>query len=165
MNSVELACLGECLIEIRFLGVYPRDMIPPPTVYPSCLIANTDTSNEPGMHWVAIVYASPNRTEFYDSFALPPYLHNIDLLPTYTNPKRVQSLYSVQCGEHCLYYLYLRSLGYSIYDVVNRFSNDYNCNDKFVKSFVMTHRSRCPIHYTCQCPHLQSSRSCHSLLK
>jgi hypothetical protein len=163
MNSIELACLGECLCGLRFLGVFPRDMIPQASHYPSCLIANTDTNGEPGSHWVAIVYVSPQETEFFDSFALPPYMYNIRLLCTRSSVKQIQCNFSTTCGHHCLYFLYLRSLGFSIYQIVNSFDTEYHRNDSLVRDFVSYHRSKCPVHFTCQCPHVQTCRSCHSL--
>ena len=55
-----------------FVGTYPRDMLPK-TLHQStaALVINTDTSDKPGQHWVAI-YISNGHGEYFDSFGLLP---------------------------------------------------------------------------------------------
>ena len=55
-----------------FIGVYPRDQLPVIKTLPCALVANTDDSKNPGEHWVAM-YFSRTKTEYFDSFGLPPY--------------------------------------------------------------------------------------------
>jgi hypothetical protein len=38
----------------QFKGTYPRDMLPTINRLPACVVINTDPSNEPGEHWVAV---------------------------------------------------------------------------------------------------------------
>jgi hypothetical protein len=38
----------------QFKGTYPRDMLPKINHLPSGIVINTDPSNKPGEHWVAM---------------------------------------------------------------------------------------------------------------
>ena len=56
-----------------FQGVYPSDK--PPTIvssYPALFIANVDTSDKPGSHWIAFYVTKDQKGEFFDSYELPP---------------------------------------------------------------------------------------------
>ena len=67
-TDVELDEIGTYLFGKQFIGVYAQDTIPlGKTGY---LIANTDISNQPGTHWVAIVITAKN-IYVYDSFGRP----------------------------------------------------------------------------------------------
>jgi len=49
-------------------GVFSIDTLPE---HPRLLVCNTDPSNEPGRHWVAICVRD-GRREFFDSFGRAP---------------------------------------------------------------------------------------------
>lgn len=158
MNTDEINKLLERLVdpdEVRFLGVFSRDTIPPSTDinnFPSCLVANTDTSNEPGFHWVALFYRNPETFEFYDTFAQDPlqYSFSPSTLPTNVicNHRRLQGLDSTVCGQHCIYFLYHRSLGFSMLEIVKRFSvSNQRGNDLFVAKFASDHSHK-PIRFS-----------------
>ena len=60
-----------------YLGSYAADQVRnTSSFYPCCLIANTDPSELPGMHWVAIFYPNPNELEFFDSGGNSPTAFN-----------------------------------------------------------------------------------------
>jgi len=68
MNTLEI---NNSLKKFKtFLGAFPKDKLPK-TRKPCGLIINTDSSNNPGEHWVAI-YTDNNCSEYFDSFGLPP---------------------------------------------------------------------------------------------
>ncbi len=155
MNSKQLACVGEHLLKcsyFKFLGVFPRDEVPKVTSYPTCLIANTDTSEEPGTHWIAISYISPYETEFFDSAALPPEFYGFTLPYVNTSTYRIQSLTSNVCGQFCLFYIFYRSHGYSLSSIISMFSSsDHMWNDSQVRKFYNKAKRASPICYTCAC--------------
>ncbi|MDI9312985.1 MAG: Ulp1 family isopeptidase [Limnohabitans sp.] len=112
-----------------FKGVYPRDKIP--RIFnnrPSGIIVNTDSSLEPGEHWVSIIIHNKNG-EYFDSFGLPP-LHK-DLINyldsacpegwTY-NSSTIQHTDSKSCGLFCICYINSRTSGLSFSQFISSFS-------------------------------------------
>src|SRR5882757_7533519 len=55
-----------------FRGVFPCDLLPTKISYPSAYGINTDSSNKPGEHWVAVFFTPMRKAEYFDSFGLPP---------------------------------------------------------------------------------------------
>ena len=52
-----------------FQGVYPSDLLPASVShYPALYIANVDTSDKSGSHWVAIYFTKEQEGEFFDSY-------------------------------------------------------------------------------------------------
>lgn len=68
MNTEELLTVLSCdgLTKDLFLGVFPRDALPPKPVKKKtfCFIINTDPSNKPGLHWLAI-FVNGGKGEFF----------------------------------------------------------------------------------------------------
>ena len=144
---------------MRFLGVFARDEIPKPQQYTSCLIANTDEADQPGMHWVAIIYLAKKKTEFFDSFAFAPITYNVNLPNAKSSAYRIQSTTSTVCGQFCLFYLYYRSLGHSMFKIYTMFSPNYIANDTLVRTFVRLAKRNTSACFSCQCPHSQTCTS------
>ena len=65
-SDTQLREIGDEVLGRRFIGVYPQDEIPLGRT--GLIIANTDTSNAPGVHWVAMVL-TPKTIYVFDSFA------------------------------------------------------------------------------------------------
>ena len=122
----------------HFLGVFPRDMIPKHTGNGS-LIANTDTSDKPGTHWVAM-YKENHECEFFDSYGRAPFENNFLEIRTRHNKVKLQSDYSQVCGHYCLYFLYFRSRGNNLNEIIN--SLKYN-GDFIVEEFVAKNFNKC----------------------
>lgn len=56
-----------------FQGVYPSNKLPTSiSVYPALFIANVDTSEKPGSHWLALYFTNKQEGEFFDSYGLHP---------------------------------------------------------------------------------------------
>ena len=56
-----------------FQGVYPSDKLPTGfSSFPALFIANVDTSEKPGSHWVAFYFTKDQKGKFFDSYGLPP---------------------------------------------------------------------------------------------
>lgn len=126
-----------------FLGVFPSNYLPMQIPkFPSCFVANVDSSEKPGSHWVAFYLPGPGEMEFFDSYGNSPdfyqgpieeytYRHHV----TY-NPHVIQSHNTAVCGQHCVYYLYSRCRGRTLKECVSPFENNRICNDRRVYNFV-----------------------------
>ena len=61
------------MLSTIWLGVFPADRLPSRiTQFPRGLVANTDPSTKPGMHWVAMYFPDASTSEFFDSYGFPP---------------------------------------------------------------------------------------------
>lgn len=129
---------------VNFIGVLPRDKVPdldqgwPLARYPAALVANADSSTEPGSHWLAMYMLTRNSVEFFDSFALPPSYYSLSL-PSSTISvcsRALQSDTSSLCGHYCVYYLIRRAQGHSPLSITNAFSKFYlDWNDSQLANF------------------------------
>ena len=102
-----------------FRGVYAKDETPKlprdKKKYPLSFIVNTDRLGEPGEHWVAAYYTSPNAGEFFDSYGRAPSTLGFTRkrLPgiVRVNKVKLQSLHSNVCGQYCIYFIAMRARG------------------------------------------------------
>ncbi|KAK3704916.1 hypothetical protein QZH41_005383, partial [Actinostola sp. cb2023] len=60
------------LLRPAFLGVFPADRLPTTHRSGTGLIVNTDPSDRPGTHWVAMYWDNEGRAEFFDSYGQTP---------------------------------------------------------------------------------------------
>ena len=131
-----------------FRGVYPRNKLPAYVTYPSIFIINTDTSDKPGLHWVAVSFNSFGYGEYFDSFGIPPlhseilnFVQRHSFHPYRYNSRFLQDMTSSTCGLYVIYYVLLKSRGCSLSRVVFPFSSRYqNVNDKKVAHLVRAFR-------------------------
>jgi hypothetical protein len=88
-----------------------------------CIIFNCCPSTEPGKHWLVLILDDTKELcwQFFDPLAQDVFCYSrtlwLVLQPfhrVWRNEKRVQSPLSVQCGEHCLLFIY----GYKKYRVI-----------------------------------------------
>ena len=145
-DNLRTLALRDQLLGDSFLGVYSVNGLPsihPTRKGPVTLIVNTDTTNLPGQHWIAIYIDKDNTGEVFDSFGrLPPsYVQRwMNLRTRYWSHSKecVQSLFSTQCGAFCLYYLYHRIRGYPLNVILSHFDYIFlHCNDRIVENFVL----------------------------
>ncbi len=114
-------------------------------------IINTDPSDLPGEHWVAVYLTREGSGCFFDSFGNAP---DSDRFPTSIknflisntpvvlySTKRVQDFTSDVCGQHCVFFLYHLANGRDYSHVMKLYSDDYIKNDKMVSLFVKRLRS------------------------
>ena len=128
-----------------FQGVYPSDKLPTRvSSYPALFIANVDTSDKPGSHWIAFYFTKDREGEFFDSYGLPPskysraftsFLNNNSNSWKF-NSETLQSIGSEVCGHYCLYFAKFRSRLVSMSTIVHRFSSNKSRNDFLVKCFI-----------------------------
>lgn len=104
-----------------FKGVYARDTLPPLQIN-SCAIVNADDSSSPGSHWLALFLKTQKIVEFFDSYGNSPDFYGIDT-SYYSkiewNSIVFQSPTSNVCGQYCIYFLYKRCQGHSMYSIVD----------------------------------------------
>jgi hypothetical protein len=121
-----------------FQGVYSVDTLPE---NPRLLISNTDPSNMPGTHWIAIYVDSDGRGEYFDSFGRKPtgvfedYM-NDNCKDWIYNTRQLQSINSSYCGFYCCVYCMFKCRGFDLVRIVNAFSRDTGLNDSIVHGFV-----------------------------
>jgi hypothetical protein len=140
MNTFQIEAIlyGDPVTKNYFKGCYARDELPIVHQYPFCFILNTDPSDKPGEHWLAIYYNEQKQAEFFDPAGFHPVAYRLNryLDTTSTswkyNKKRIQGLFSHFCGHYCLLYLYARCRSYSLEEFQCFFSNDYDKNDEIL---------------------------------
>jgi len=146
----------------KFQGVLARDQfINCEIIFPSLFVCNTDNSNQPGTHWVAIYFSELGKCEYFDSYGLPPLfsdvtqkLLKIDQTFTY-NEKRLQSFQTNVCGTYSIIYCMLKSRNYSLSRILEMFllTDNFNERDHALKFYIeniyselFTHVKLPPIH-------------------
>jgi hypothetical protein len=116
-----------------FIGVYPRDKIPKIKSYPSCFILNTDTSTEPGEHWLAVYVDQNNECYFFDSYGNSPKFFGLDnyfsQFKTLTWNKIKLQGNSNNCGLYCILFLLYKSHN-KLQQFYLEFDNKSDINDK-----------------------------------
>ena len=129
MNSKEifhLMCSDKHIKRI-FYGVFPRDKLPK-KIYkkPGIFIINTDSSDKIGEHWVAIYLDVNGRSEYFDSFGLPP--RSTDIKNFFKknsnfckyNTQILQPVFSDTCGYFVFYYAYRKAKGFKMNNIVSK---------------------------------------------
>jgi hypothetical protein len=132
LNSAQIKDLLDRILDpskINFLGVFPKDIVPRitnDTRFPACPIVNSDPSSKPGTHWLAVLYTDESHCEFFDTFAFPPSFYGLSKLfrniisPMFVDSP-IQSSDSHLCGHYCIYFLFKRSCGLSMYSILRFF--------------------------------------------
>jgi hypothetical protein len=122
-----------------FIGVFPRDLLPVIKYLPVCLIINTDPHYKPGEHWVSVFINQYGVGIYFDSYGLRPLNKEIEIFLnknckswTY-NHVQLQGYRSYTCGEFCVIFSFLKILGYSLWDIIGLFTEEYKTNDKIVE--------------------------------
>lgn len=146
MNTQQLMCSIRCDDDMNreILGVYASDKIPKNyNSLPYGFIANTDPHHLPGKHWVAFYVNEQGVLETFDSYGKAPGEYS----PFFTrfmntferkliNRKQLQNYNTKVCGQYCLFFLMCRCRRYSMRDIMNIFSYNFEINDQFVNSFI-----------------------------
>lgn len=111
-----------------FRGVFPIDKTPAPNNYPCAYVFNTDASDQPGEHWIAIYLTDAGKGEYFDSYGIPPLQYKFLAFlrkhsSTWThNETNLQASVSDVCGEYCVFFLLQRCRGRSLASIVNMFN-------------------------------------------
>ena len=141
MNSVEINEILKEYCGEAFGGVFASDtFLSCKRVRRKIYIVNTDTSDGPGKHWVAIFITSRGRIEYFDPLGhRPPPVMAVFFRRggrTYAyNSECVQSDISSSCGQFCIFYAILRSMNQPM-NVIMKYFKDISFNEKLVVTFV-----------------------------
>lgn len=133
------ALLSNALTKNIFSAVLPANMLPNYPIRPALIIANTDESHKPGQHWIAIFVPRVGKPEFFNSFGgKPTNKYFISFLKQYGsiryNEVRLQSTFSIVCGEYCAVFLYCKAKNIDFQDFLELFSKTkLEANDELIK--------------------------------
>ena len=126
-----------------FVGVFPRDKLPSKVPYPSALIVNTHPMGSPGEHWLAMFFNKAKNCEFFDSFGFTAKDYGFEkyiesLSREYKNNVfQMQDIDSNACGYYSIYFILLKSRGFSLEDINNLFSKtNFKINDYLISHIV-----------------------------
>ena len=140
MNTKRLRVELEKFIPGHAVGVFAADTIPRVWTRPTAYIFNTDASNQPGSHWVAVHVSRGGDAVYFDSFGLPPLSpHHVQRIYANVkkfrwNDRRIQSARSNKCGKYCLLFLYFMTMGYGFKKYLTLFNNkNFFLNDAIIE--------------------------------
>lgn len=123
------------------VGVYAADRIPRNLSLPAAIVANTDTSDKEGSHWIAFYIDKNASAIFFDSYGSPPsspfHLERLkrNCVRFQWNKNKLQSIDSQVCGEYCIMFLYHMCSGVSLRTFVKLFSSETRTNDRMASQF------------------------------
>ena len=107
-----------------FIDCVPCDLLPDSDRYPYAVVANTDTSDKKGRHWIVIYATSPTSAEYFDTSGRAPtglikeYLSRFPNVLTSDTP--VQSPFTNVCGAYCVYYIVQRCAGKTFKEIISK---------------------------------------------
>lgn len=139
--------------KVCFVGIFPSDQLPEIKQFPSILIANVDSSTQPGSHWVAFYFTRDKKGEFYDSYGNPPQEYK-EVFSKFLranvehwthNTRTIQSPWSSVCGQHCLFYLLHRCRNVPMSTIIQLFTPNQAWNDMLVEDFIQRHFETRPV--------------------
>ena len=135
MNTHQLESVIRRHVKL-FDGVFSSDRLPS---QPRLLVSNTDASDMPGEHWVAIYVDDDRRYgEYFDSLGRRPsatferYMNEHCREWTF-NCKQLQSGF---CEYYCAFFCILRSRGIDMYRFLRYFTRDTGLNDVVVHELI-----------------------------
>ena len=156
MNSKQLQCIikHDRVMSELVSGVYPYDRLPRYiNKVPQGFVANTDSHDRPGQHWVALYTTEKSYGEFFCSFgnSISHYSpHFIDFFrqrgvkTVISNTRKLQSDNSMFCRFYTVYYLAHRCRDISLQQIIDTFDDsDTYVNDEFVHDNIVNSFEYC----------------------
>src|SRR5690242_9880481 len=103
MNSsaIRNALSSNSITKPSFRGVFSADSIQSLEPLPGACVINTDPSDKPGMHWIAIYQSEPQVIETFDSFGEDFAFYEVNVYKGFRIVKQtdqLQSFSSTVCG-------------------------------------------------------------------
>ena len=145
-SSMDTIKLDQLLVNVSgFIGACPFDELPVKPSTDFSVIINTDSSEGPGEHWLAIVRKGPVYY-FHDSYGREPNdmlftAEFRDKMDKYingncvSNTKWIQQIVSNVCGHHSAYFI--REMENNDFGkVLSVFTGNLKNNDEFVLRYV-----------------------------
>jgi hypothetical protein len=149
MDTEEINCMLSK--DDMFRGTYPCDKIPRFQKRPATVIVNTDSSNKPGEHWIAIHLKKNGKGRYFDSYGLKPfnqyileYLKDECANGFKYNPITLQTpnVSSFTCGHYCVLFCMCVSSKVSFEKFLKLFSKNTLLND-FATLLVVESNQSC----------------------
>jgi hypothetical protein len=132
MNTSQLQKALQCddVVGPSFQGVFACNLLPHHiNSFPASFIANTDTSDQKGEHWVAFYFDHNGNAEYFDSYGLPPMNDHLKRFFQNNghnhkhNTTQLQGLNTAVCGQYCIAYIAKRARNESMTSIVNHFKS------------------------------------------
>ncbi len=158
---------------MRFRGVFAADRVPESSSgaesCPSrwCCVANTDPYDQPGEHWVALLFDDAGGAiEYFDPYGMPlesypalcRRLRRVSVTCQAAAP--VQPPLSSTCGHFCIYYLCCRGT-MSLARIVRRLLDvPVRARDAFVLAYVCRLTSTLGVRRPCRRYQCKGSQCC-----
>ena len=123
-----------------FIGVFSSDTLPS-YAQTGYYAVNLDMSQQPSSHWISIkISKSKCKNEYFDSYGLGPPTVHFKRFMKYNyicNSKRLQHSLSTTCAQWCIYYIWRKSQGWSLRNILKPFySKDFLINDHMLNLVV-----------------------------
>ena len=128
-----------------FTDVLPSDRLPREIrKRPRGYILNTDASDMPGSHWIAMYLTEDGKGEFWDSYFQAPGFYNQNFTQfldkhcgTFTWNRRIlQAPSSDVCGQYTLFFALHRCRRIPMSTIANMFTGSKEWNDELVRDFI-----------------------------
>lgn len=142
MNTRQITTILKDICPEIFLGVYAADALPNklPKRRPLLLVVNTDTSDQPGQHWVSMFIDKQDKGEYFDPVGMQPlpifdkFLTKFCSTYVYNN-SQLQSSISYVCGHYAIVYAVIKcKYMYSLQHIIDVFTTDTYLNDMIAHS-------------------------------
>ena len=112
-----------------FVSTYAADTLPekPRLLKPSSYIVNLSPLGSTGSHWVCFFFPPTGLAEYFDTFALDvPYYFRDFIGPSFKqNNNILQNPFTTTCGQHVIFFIWLRCQGMSMEQILNLYSKDH----------------------------------------
>ena len=134
--SIEKILTTDKITSKIFLGAFAKNEVPTKFKLPACFIANTQSRNKPGQHWLAFYYDVKGNCYFFDSYGRSPIYYNFEnyiektAKSCYYSDNRIQG-YSYICGLYCIFYLLFKARNKEKL-FFSKFTKNLNKNDKYI---------------------------------
>ena len=145
MNTAEIshALRHNPVTAAIFRGVHSADQLTLPLQpLPGACVVNTEPSDKPGEHWIALYQETPDVMETWDSFGMKPSFYS----PFFSKMGRlvlqtdqIQHSDSSACGQYCLFFILRRASGESYSNIIHLFTQSKASNDAMVTQYVNHH--------------------------
>lgn len=130
-----------------FLGVCARDKLKNIKLnrLPAAIIINTDRSDQPGKHWVAVYIDRIGNVEYFDSYGQSP-LREVyskfrarKIARVITTP--IQAAGSVVCGQYCIFFCHMRLHRRLPISTITQLLRKYNSfvTDNMINEYIRAH--------------------------
>lgn len=148
LDTDEINCALDAseTVSRTYAGCHAMDQLPVIDKLPCAMVVNSDSSDKPGTHWLAIYFDELGQCEFFDTFGLSETVYdtNNELKSYLTQFSRdiwrmynpIQSATSDACGHFCVFFIVHRIHNIPANDIVRQFHpSNLESNDRKVRRY------------------------------